>query len=506
MHPALFIDEILQLIFEAVLNDGKPSLCCAARCCRAWKDPALDRIWRRLPSAIPLLSLLPGFSMETDIIVGFSSPQPQLSLTHLKRLGPTTQDMSFTAFHSYSIRVKHIVHRHGVLVDSACIPMDLFHQLSNLESARIKSRATGEVALRMSLAPRLRALTLQVDYAKSTTSAHSMMSLLQECSSLEQLSVRGYSSEYLHIPLSKMTILRSLTLHLSSLTPQAFMSVSTLPLLVDFDVHADRLSHDDLSAAITRLCDASFFPALEQLKIRAQPVLAALVVQQLPRNKLHSLHMDATGPASSSAFEGLFQAMATLPLHEFILEDAISIDESEDMPTYTPDKVFTLEHLRPLSKVPLRRLILDTSLPPDLSDPGIGEMTKWWPLLEQLELGATTALENAETWKPRTSLASLAMLARGCKHLQSLAIVLDADSLPESGPVPLVPHPLTSLSISSRSRPDIPSLSTLLCRLFPSLVDVTPGFVGEHEDAWAVIQAALIILLEPYNNLQPRKT
>lgn len=69
MHSALLIDEILQLIFEDILDDGKSSLCCTARCCQAWKDPALDRIWRRLPSAVPLLSLLPGFSMENDNIV-----------------------------------------------------------------------------------------------------------------------------------------------------------------------------------------------------------------------------------------------------------------------------------------------------------------------------------------------------------------------------------------------------------------------------------------------------
>jgi len=72
MHSALLIDEILQLIFEIILDDGKSSLCRAARCCQAWKDPALDCIWRRLPSAVPLLSLLPGFLMENDSIVRVS--------------------------------------------------------------------------------------------------------------------------------------------------------------------------------------------------------------------------------------------------------------------------------------------------------------------------------------------------------------------------------------------------------------------------------------------------
>jgi hypothetical protein len=379
--------------------------------------------------------------------------------------------------------------------------MRAFHQLTNFESARIESRATGDVALRMSLAPRLRALALQVGYAKSSstsTTVHRMMSLLKGCSSLEQLSVRGHSSECLHIPLSSITTLRSLSLHLSSLTEQSFMTVSTFPLLVDFDVHADRLSYDYLSGAIAHTCDAPFFPALEKLKIRASPAPIALILQQLPRNMLRSLHIDATGPCPASAFEGLFRAMTTLPLHEFTLEHAFSIDESEDIPAYTPDKFFTLDHFRPLSKLPLRCFVLDSSLPPDLSDSAIEEMTKWWPLLDRLQLGARTALENAETtWKPRTSLASLFTLARECKHLKSLVITLDMDSLllPDLGPVPLGSHPLTSLSISSRSRPDVASFSPMLSRLFPSLVDVTPGFVGEYEDAWAAVQATVANLV-----------
>jgi len=407
-----------------------------------------------------------------------------------------TQDTAPTAFHSYAVRVKHIVHCHRVLVDLKSIPMHLFHRLSNLESARIESRASGEVALRMSLAVRLRALALQVGYTKSNPTSmtvHGMMSLLKGCSSLEQLSIRGHSSKCLHMPLSSITTLRSLSLHLSSLTEQSFMTVSTFRLLAHFDVHADHLSCAYLSTAIARTCGAPFFPALEKLKIRAQPALIALLLQRLPQHKLRSLHIDATG-SGPSAFHGLFKAMATLPLHEFTLEHTIPIDESDDIPAYTPDQFFTLDHLRPLSKLPLRCFVLDSSLPPDLSDPAIEEMTKWWPLLDRLQFGACTALENVDaTWKPRNSLASLSALARGCKHLDRLVITLDLDSLllPDLAAVPLGSHPLASLSISSRFRPDVPLLSEMLSRTFPSLVDVTPGFVGEHEDAWVAVQATL---------------
>ncbi|KAH0836716.1 hypothetical protein J3R83DRAFT_8445 [Lanmaoa asiatica] len=282
------------------------------------------------------------------------------------------------------------------------------------------------------------------------------------------------------------------------------MTVSTFPLLANFDVHADHLSYNYLSTAIARTCDTSFFPALEKLKIRTpEPALVALILQQLPQNKLHSLYVDATGPGPLSAFEGLFKAMSTLPLHEFTLEHAIS-----DIPPYMPDEFFTLDHFRPLSKLPLRCFILDSALPPDLSDSAIEEMTQWWPLLDRLELGTCDALENVEpTWKPKISLASLCTLARGCKYLKNLAITLDAGSLPlpDAGALPLGSHPLTSLSISSPSRPDASSLLAMLFRLFPSLVDATPGFVGEHEDAWAVVQATVavssVLFMEAFSNV-----
>ena len=62
MHPALLIDEVLQLIFDfcADISDTEPKWTYAqlARCCRAWKDPALDRLWDRLNGVGPLLALV----------------------------------------------------------------------------------------------------------------------------------------------------------------------------------------------------------------------------------------------------------------------------------------------------------------------------------------------------------------------------------------------------------------------------------------------------------------
>lgn len=66
MHSALLIDEILQEIIEACSawsgQECRSSLCQIARCCKAWSDPALDRLWARLDGVTPLLRLLPEVS------------------------------------------------------------------------------------------------------------------------------------------------------------------------------------------------------------------------------------------------------------------------------------------------------------------------------------------------------------------------------------------------------------------------------------------------------------
>ncbi len=60
MHQVLLIDEILQEIFHWCSVLEVNVLTQAARTCQAWKEPALDALYRELPSVEPLWSLLPS--------------------------------------------------------------------------------------------------------------------------------------------------------------------------------------------------------------------------------------------------------------------------------------------------------------------------------------------------------------------------------------------------------------------------------------------------------------
>lgn len=66
MHPVLLVDEIVQTIFDS-LESVNPSLkvedlqrtyALLARCCKAWKDLALDRLWNTVDGMEPILTVL----------------------------------------------------------------------------------------------------------------------------------------------------------------------------------------------------------------------------------------------------------------------------------------------------------------------------------------------------------------------------------------------------------------------------------------------------------------
>ena len=77
MHIALLIDEILQLVLdhcaELPATDPEWTFAQLARCCKAWKDPALDRLWARMSGVGPLLALVNGDTVSRNLPFGWKS-------------------------------------------------------------------------------------------------------------------------------------------------------------------------------------------------------------------------------------------------------------------------------------------------------------------------------------------------------------------------------------------------------------------------------------------------
>ena len=77
MHIALLIDEILQLVLdhcaELPATDPEWTFAQLARCCKAWKDPALDRLWARMSGVGPLLALVSGNTVSRDVLLSWKN-------------------------------------------------------------------------------------------------------------------------------------------------------------------------------------------------------------------------------------------------------------------------------------------------------------------------------------------------------------------------------------------------------------------------------------------------
>lgn len=497
MHQVLLIDETLRAILEFCLDSGKGSLCCVARCCKAWKDPALDCIWKNLPSAVPLMAILPGFSFHAETIVRcIICEHPHNFNPLMQKLEKTLRGENLATFIAYANRVQYISFRHQIEASPdiwSCLYKPGY-LLPNLQDCYIGDAAVRDLRFCTSLSPRLRKVSLNVGYATSepaSASMHGALSQFRDNHALRCLAVRGYNTTCLRQPFSALVALQSLRVHLSILTESTFIAISSLPLLSDLDIYATSLSFERLSSTVIDHCGRSgpFFRSLQSLKIRAQLSVIELILQHLPRNNLLSLHMDIDNGAHSIPWHSILLtiAAASSQLHELVLEDILLIDDPRNNQLYPPDNVLTVDNLRLLSKHPIRRLLLDVSFVPDLTDAVIEEMVAWWPSLESLHLGLDDALENMQpTWQPKMTLASLCALGKGCRQLTDLIIPLDVASAVSQ--MPCIEHrQLSHMGISSRSKPN-PDLPTFLTTLFPCLREVTPGYVGDHCDAWEVVQ------------------
>lgn len=500
MHQVLLIDETLRAILEFCLDNGKNSLCCVARCCKAWKDPALDCIWRHLPSAVPLMAILPGFSVDAKtgtIVRYFKCKDPRGFNSLMQNLEKHLRDENLTAFIGYANRVQYISFRHQIKA-STDIWLRLCktgHLLPSLQGCCIGGPAVRDLRLCTSLSPRLEKISLNVGYATSelaSTLTHGVLAQLRENRVLQCLAIRGYNTTCLQQPFSALVTLQSLWLYLSMITEPTFMAISSLPVLSDLDIHATALSFERLSSAVIDHCARGepFFQSLRCLKVRAQLPVIKSILRHIPPNNLLSLHMDIDNGAQSIPWHSTLLTItaATSRLYELILEDIVLTDDPRDIQLYPPDNALTIDNLRLLSQLPIRHLILDVSLVPDLSDADIEEIVTWWPFLESLHLGVDTALENMQSaWQPKMTLASLYALGKGCRQLSDLVIALDvASAIPQ---ILCKEHrQLSSLTISSHSRPNPESLPVFLKSLFPCLQEITPGHVGDNTGAWDSVQ------------------
>lgn len=431
MHSALLIDEILQVILEHCVDwpvtQYRRTLCQLALCCKAWKDPALDRLWKRLDNAEPIRYLVKA--------------EVSLTLFHCRMLSFNFMNhQSLQNFETYASRVKHITLNY---VPHLPIASGAYAPFPNLKSAVLKDHGCS-VASNYLFSSSLEELEIDLrrtrsgGYVSSVYTSDRLSAAVQAIpslqSSLRTLRVKGLISTAFNDIIPSFHSLRSLVLLTGgTLSANTLAALGSLESLQDVYVHASHIDSGDFSEAVSQQVSQPF-PSLRSLRIRAQRSLFRAILDVLPHGTLTSLYLEteesAQGPSAWHPTFTLIAAKTANTLTDLTLDQILDPEEITIELSTGDDARFALNTLHPLSKLrALRRLTIDAMLLPDFTDRDIDTMAGWWPRLEHLNLGALPDVqEHAGTWVPKVTIEALRALAKRCPSLRTLTIPFDVSS------------------------------------------------------------------------------
>ncbi|TFK48545.1 hypothetical protein OE88DRAFT_1664427 [Heliocybe sulcata] len=424
MHRALVVDEILRQIFKELYNHYDyvtlETMGNLSRCCKMWKEPALDQLWSKLPSFAPLLSLLPCSALDGARVTTVGCE-------------PTVDDIRL--FQSYAQRVRYLT----------CEPMsDSMVELLG-EARRMTNSdcllpglvgfmgvavTSGDIAQWSTIiGPNLQNVRVRISrnggiLRNCDAVADWLGQLLTTARRIETFEFRGCSSQRLNELFASMTMLRSVIINIGvrgKLSEAALASMATFPNLQSLRLKIGGLNAHAFRTALQENPDFKF-PALEKLHIDAHnDSIIDCIVDHLPRNTLWCFHVDFQGRSTSRSISTILDKIARKTgdtLQHLTIQHGGDLDDAEHAQIDNSDpRIWTIDTVRPLARIKtLVNFALDTPAPPVLEQKDVEEILGWWPHVEHVHL-ATGAASNEEDTDLARSIAAQLETARGLKSL-----------------------------------------------------------------------------------------
>ncbi|KAI6158288.1 hypothetical protein BKA82DRAFT_994612 [Pisolithus tinctorius] len=388
MHNCLRILEICHHIFGFLVVDFI-EICAVryndvarlARTCKAFKDPALDVLWRTQSSLSPLAMCLPAHLWAIEVDRG-------ISVLHLLQ-EPSHED--WLSLKRYSRRIRAFDRNTLYLTQVSKNTLHTFFSTS---------------------------LSHELFSSLHTLNANVLCGELNPIPSLD------------HIRLPQLVYLRTITLpHHVDILPSSLRELIHLQYLCNLTVTLpDGFDVNDRSDVGIYPSAQPILPSLQHLSVLATSLKRCFsLLSSITSYQLRSVEVCHRWPATQSDLYTLFQEIERI--HErspnfYTLSVRCSSARTEltsfDLPQSTLTPLLACRRLRVLK--------LDSIGTLNIGDAFITQVTLAWPDIEALYL------EGFQRSKACVTLEGIRELLRGCRQLSSLCMAINTRILPEEDP------------------------------------------------------------------------
>ncbi|RDB14878.1 hypothetical protein Hypma_016419 [Hypsizygus marmoreus] len=475
MHHCLRIPEIVAQICDQSLSlswkRGSGTVVALARTCRAFHEPATAHLWYEIDTLIPLVKCMPadlwtitGENSQTLVFnrAVFPTDWPRFTkyARHVRRFGFRFWhwiDVSVSVYESLHLaaagqvllpHLKELYWSYG-RADGA-LPFICLFMPPNLCTFHISTHTSlpiiaSLVANLSSRYPLLSDVALNIHGERDTTSAVS--TAVCAWHRLRRLYVTRLNGDAL-LHAAKLPELQ----HISFTSREGLQfpdtsSISTFPALVDL-----LLDCDDFSFCVDLLRSMAPGAVLEWISLKAY-----------------------NAPPPGFGWRDLANALHDTCSHSspqrITIWDDFEKEDGSEVEDFGEDLMIVTEHLRPLLHFShITNIDLYSRYGFDLDDTLLRDLAKAWPRLQYLSIKGGPPQGRI----PRVTIASLRILARHCKHLQTITMAFDAR---------LVPPPKASqrvfstrlfiLDVIGSSISNAVKVAAFLSDVFPRLASVT---------------------------------
>ncbi|KAJ7658603.1 hypothetical protein DFH06DRAFT_1327184 [Mycena polygramma] len=479
MHDCLKITELVDTIcskFDCSYGEDRSALAAAARTCTNFKDPALDHLWR----AANLGNLL-TYCMPSDLwtVEGFGQWCPATQLRPIC-------DSDWQSVSLYAPRIRTLTSGRGSRdrwsleaifpALSLAFPESLLHNLQDLQWYHYDFDFH---YIRIFLRPSL----TKISFHLSTISHCSLLpSLGERCPKLTDISIAAGPGLDLR-PLSRFVARLSLaeTICVPWLEQDAVEHLSKLPTLKSLTM--GRLPE---AVAASAAAIAPAFAGLRHLSLEDGMHADVTQFLQMCRDvPLETLNVALRHFAPTADIHTFLTAITASVSHSTLTRlrfDGGSYSFHKPTSGVHPVHPDTIELLLCFNN--LTSLHVTSVLGFDLDDDTVSRMARAWPRMESLYLAGRLFFAP----RPRTTLASLYVIARHCPRIFALTLAFDGSDVPSPSPANPRNESLRQLCVLHSPITAPIAMGRCLSGLFPNLNLLTTSRDDMDDAAYAQLE------------------